>query len=79
MVSSRTTEDSYALKGFSHRSEAAKDSKPRRESDGDSDFAILEENRSRGQGSDDEILKTTRVSVTVDDKASGQDQGSNWV
>lgn len=78
MVSSRTTEDNYALKGFSNRSHVTKELKPKAESDGDSDYAILEENRDRAQGSEDEIMKTTHVIVTVDDKASERHRTDDW-
>jgi hypothetical protein len=79
MVSSWATRDSYALKGFSHRSDATRDSRPKAESDGDSDYAILEENRSGVQGVDAEITKTTRVSVTVNSKALTDHRSNDWV
>lgn len=78
MVSSRATRDSYALKGFSH-SDATRDSRPKVESDGDSDYAILDENRSEVQGVDTEITKTTRVSVTVNSKALAENRSDDWV
>ncbi|KAF2830826.1 hypothetical protein CC86DRAFT_283628 [Ophiobolus disseminans] len=79
MMSSRATGDSYALKGFSGRSEAVKDPKATHESDGDSDYAILEENRGRRPSSNDEIMKVTRVSVTINDKTSERHRGDDWV
>ncbi|KAH7093308.1 Alpha/Beta hydrolase protein [Paraphoma chrysanthemicola] len=63
MVSSRGTSDSYALHKLSNRStNITKESKVKHESDGDSDYAILEETQPGNQGSVDEILKTTEVS-----------------
>lgn len=77
LMSSRGTKsrESYALKAFSNPSSAA--NKSRREGDdGDSDYAILEE----GEGkSKEEIVKTTQVSVTVDDKVSEVQRGDEWV
>ncbi|KAH7082985.1 Alpha/Beta hydrolase protein [Paraphoma chrysanthemicola] len=79
MVSSRGTRDSYALNKLSNRStNVTKESKVKHESDGDSDYAILEENQPGKQGSVDEILKTTEVSVTVDDKTSQRSRGDDW-
>ncbi|KAH7396828.1 hypothetical protein DE146DRAFT_720315 [Phaeosphaeria sp. MPI-PUGE-AT-0046c] len=82
LISSRTTKsrDSYALQAMSNpSSNAAKKSKSGHESDGDSDYAILEENTLQAQGSNDEIVKTTQVSVTVDDKASERGRNDDWV
>jgi hypothetical protein len=79
MVSSRETRDSYALQKVSNRSNTTKESKVKHESDADSDYAILEENLPRAQRSVDEIVKTTEVSVTVDDKTSERSRGGDWV
>ncbi|KAF2036526.1 alpha/beta-hydrolase [Setomelanomma holmii] len=59
MVSSRATRDSYALNKVSNRSQVTKESKVKHDSDGDSDYAILEENKAKA-GSSDEIVKTTQ-------------------
>jgi hypothetical protein len=82
LMSSRATRtrESCALKAFSDPSTSAiKKSKSDNTSDGDSDYAILEEQRSRAQGSQDEIVKTTQVTVTVDDKASERLKTDDWV
>jgi hypothetical protein len=79
MVSSRETRDSCALQKVSNRSNTTKESKVKHESDADSDYAILEENLPRAQRSVDEIVKTTEVSVTVDDKTSERSRGGDWV
>jgi hypothetical protein len=85
LMSSRATKsrDSYALDGalkaFSNPSKATQRSKIDHESDGDSDYAILEQRKSKGSGSHDEIMKTTQVSITVDDKASEREGNDRWV
>lgn len=81
LMSSRATKsrESCALKAFSNPSSSNKKSVSEHTSDGDSDYAILEEQRSRTHGSHDEIMKTTQVSVTIDDKASDRQQTDDWV
>jgi len=70
----------YALKAFSDPSSSAiKPSKSGITSDGDSDYAILEAEQSRIHGSQDDIVKTTQVTVTVDDQASERQQRDEWV
>jgi hypothetical protein len=85
ILSSRATRsrDSLALEGalkaYSHPSKVR--SGLHHESDGDSDYAMLEERKSKGSGSgsNDEIVKTTQVSITIDDKASERHGSDRWV
>jgi hypothetical protein len=83
MVSSRTR-DSCALKGFSNPSQTTKNSRHSRhsrikiENDGDSHHTILEESPSKVQGLDVEIMRTTRVSIVVNDKASEYQRDDDW-
>jgi hypothetical protein len=82
LLSSRGTKsrDSCALKAFSDPSSStAKKSKSAHTSDGDSDYAILEENGLKAKGSHDEIVKTTQLSVTVDDRVSDNHRSGDWV
>jgi hypothetical protein len=80
LYSSRATKsrDSCALKAFSAPSNATKKSKTGHESDGDSDYAILEENGLKIQGSNDEIMKTTQVTVVVDSTTSERYRNDDW-
>jgi hypothetical protein len=48
------------------------------QSDADSDCGILEEHELKEQASQDEIVKTTHVSITVDDKASQRSANDSW-
>jgi hypothetical protein len=81
LLSSRGTRsrNSCALKVFSTPSNATNKSKTGHETDGDSDYAILEENGLRAQGSNDEIIKTTQVSVVVDNASSERSRNDDWV
>jgi hypothetical protein len=82
MISSRTTQtrDSYALQKITNpSSHVNKKSTAGHESDGDSDYAILEENALKAHGSNDEIIKTTQVTVTLDDKGSERVRKDDWV
>jgi hypothetical protein len=69
---------SCALEAFSNPPSTVKKSVSDHTSDGDSDYAILEEQRSRVDASHDDIVKTTQVSVTVDDKASERQRTDDW-
>jgi hypothetical protein len=81
LLSSRATKsrNSYALKAFSTPSNATNKSKTGHETDGDSDYAILEENELKVQGSNDEIVKTTQVSVVVHNTPSEVYRKNEWV
>ncbi|KAH4131240.1 hypothetical protein HBI81_005840 [Parastagonospora nodorum] len=82
LMSSNNTKSrqSYALKAFSDPlNSASKPSKSEFTSDGDSDYAILEAETSRIHGSQDDIIKTTQVTVTVDDQASERQERDEWV
>jgi hypothetical protein len=76
LISSRNTKsrDSYAIKPLSNPSHVAKGAKGSHESDADSDCGILKTKESR-----DEIIRTTLVSVTIDDKASEDKRSGDWV
>jgi hypothetical protein len=86
LLSSRGTRsrDSYALEGAlkvygNPTSDVSKEAKATaNESDADSDYAILEEHELRVQASQDEILRTTQVSITVDDKSSQRSGNDSW-
>jgi hypothetical protein len=82
LVSSRATKsrEIYALKAFSDPSASAiKKSKSDHTSDGDSDYALLEEQQNRAHESQDNIMKMTEVTVTIDDQVSEQHQRNEWV
>jgi hypothetical protein len=72
------THGSHALRGDSNRSTVTRVSALRHGSDADSDHAFLGETHNCGYGLDFEILKTTRVSVAVNDKASASHRDGSW-
>jgi hypothetical protein len=80
LLSSRASKsrESCALKPLSDHSNTNRKSKVGNESDGDSEHAILEGNGLKEKKSHDEILKTTQLIVTIDDKESEHGRNVNW-
>lgn len=83
LISSRSAGDSYAMdsthKRFSKRfSKMVGQSKPRTKNDTDSEHQIFDGSQIRRQGSEDEIIKTTLVSVTVNDKNASVHRNDDW-
>jgi hypothetical protein len=72
------THGSHELRGGSNRSVMDRVSALRKGSDADSDHAFLE-NRDGGKELDIEILKTTQVSVEVDDQTLESRRDDDWV
>jgi hypothetical protein len=86
LLSSRGTRsrDSCALEGAlkacsNPTSNVTKGSRMANESDADSEYAMSEVHVLKAQGSEDEILKTTQVSITVNDRASERHANDKWV
>jgi hypothetical protein len=80
LISSRATKSrkSYALEALSNPPSTIKKSVSDHTSDEDSDYAIMEEQRSQVQSSHEDIVKTTQVIVTVDDYASERQKNGDW-
>jgi hypothetical protein len=69
-----------ALKEYSNApSNVTKNSRTANESDAESGYATSELHELKELGSRDEILKTTQVSITVDDKVSERHANDTWV
>jgi hypothetical protein len=80
LLSSRASKsrESCALKPLSDHSDTIKRSKAGHTSDGDSERSMLEGNELKGKKSHDEILKTTQLIVTIDDKESERGRDGSW-